>query len=106
MQRHPLYPALPRQRHQRHEVRVVRVHATVTQQSEQVERATGCGNAIARLHQCAVLKKAAVLDRTADPHEILHHNPPGTQIEVANLTVAHLSVGKSNGASRRGQQRA
>ena len=106
VEHHPLHPPLLRQRHHRHQVRVVRMHATVAQQSEQVERAAGCVDALAGLHQGVVLEKTAVLDGAADPHEILLHNPSGAQIQMSNLTVAHLSVGQSNGVSRRGQQRA
>ena len=71
-----------------------------------MERAAGGLDAIAGLHQRVIPEEASVLDRAADPHQILHHDPSSTQIEMANFAIAHLSVGQAHRPSRRRQQRA
>ncbi len=38
-----------------------------------------------------------VADREVDADDVLHHDPAGAEVEVADLAVSHLPLGQSNG---------
>src|SRR6185503_8204207 len=60
---------------------------------------------IAGADERRVPEERLVANRLANSHEILHHDAPGTKVEVSDFTVAHLSVGQADGAPRRIEQR-
>ena len=82
--------------HQGEQVIQAAVHAAVTGQSHQVHAlAVGLGVLVGR-HHLGVLQDAAVLAGTVNLHQVLIHDAPGADVQVAHLAVAHLSVGQSH----------
>src|SRR5579864_631893 len=92
---------LRREFHQRLDVVDVRVDAAVRYEPEQVHVLP----ALERRAQRLVLEEAAVLDRTVHAHEILEEDAAGTDGEVADLRVAHLTRRQPDRLARRLQRR-
>ena len=86
-------PHLPGQRHahQRAQVVDVRVHAAVGDQAHQVQRSPGRAGAVAGRDERRVLGQRAVGHGRAEPHQVLRHDAPGAEVQVADLGVAHLA---------------
>ena len=70
------------------------VDASIGNQAEKMQPAP------ARLRegllQNSASRQLSLLDRFVDAREILIHNSPGAEIEVADLGVAHLAEGQAN----------
>ena len=92
--RHPLAPG---QLEERVQVLLVAVHAAVGDQPHEVDRAAGRLGLAHRLEQRGDLEEGAVLDGPVDAHQVLVDDPPGAEVGVADLGVAHLPLGQSDG---------
>ena len=88
----------------RQQVPVQRVHSARTQQSYEVQGAPGLPEAGTEVHQGWKLVELSALYALGDPHQILRHHPPGTEVQVANLTVSHLPLGKPDRQAARIQK--
>lgn len=98
---HPAQAAALGHLQQGEQVGDVAVDAAVGQQAHQVEGTVPLLAVVHGLHIGVVLKKAAVLDGTADAGQILEHHPAGADVGVAHLAVAHLAVGQAHAHPRR-----
>ena len=56
-----------------------------------------------RLPQDDVVGQFTALCGQIEPREILHHDRPGSQVEVSYLGVAHLSLRQADGGPAGGQ---
>ena len=79
------------------------VDTAVGQQAHQVEGRTVLPAVPHGLQIGFVFKKGAVLNGAADPGQILKDHPPGADVGVAHLRVAHLSLGQTD-IQARGRQ--
>ena len=99
--------ALGRHLEQRLAVAHLGVDATVGDEAHDVEGAAVGDDAVHGLGEDLVGLEGAVLDRVVDQRERLVHDAAGTDVEVADLGVAHLAVGKADvlarGAERGGR---
>ena len=77
---------------QAEEVRDVAVHAAVADQTEQVQARIVREHMVHRLVQLRIFKEGTVFDRICDQRQILIDDAAGTDIEVADFAVAHLSL--------------
>ena len=82
--------------HERNQVVLVRVDPTVTNQPDQVQRPLAGLGVGAGIPEGGISEEIPRFDGERDPHEILHHHPAGPEVQVADLTVAHLPFGESN----------
>ena len=73
------------------EVAVVGVDAAGADQADDVEPPVVARGTPAGLEERGALVEAAVRDRGVDPREVLQDGFPRTEVEVADLRVAHLS---------------
>lgn len=94
-----------RQFDHRHHVLIVGMHTAVAQQTEQVQGAAGALGCRTGREQHLVAKEVAVFDRGPDAHQVLHHHAPGTEIQVSDFAVPHLSVGRAHSPPRCAEQR-
>ena len=77
-----------------------RVDAARGRQAHQVQvLAAGLGIAVRRL-DLRILQDAVVGTGAVDLHQVLIHDAPGADVQVARLRVAHLSVGQPHIAAR------
>ena len=100
-----IQPALGRHLEQRPQVEIARVHPTVGDQTHEVQLLAG---ALARVHQPgdgAVLEEVPGLDRLVDARDVLIHDPPGAEVHVSDLAVAHQPQGQADLLARSGQER-
>ena len=93
---HPAQAAALGHLQQGEQVGDVAVDAAVGQQAHQVEGTVPLLAVVHGLHIGVVLKKAAVLDGTADAGQILEHHPAGADVGVPHLGVAHLALGQAH----------
>ena len=100
-----LHPGLVQDMGQRDGMVLMRVHATGGNQAEQVAGAAGGLQPPDQIRQHRVFRQAAVLDREADPRQVLHHHAPGADIEVADLGIAHLPIRQADIQPGGAQQR-
>ena len=77
---------------QREQMGVDRVHATLADQTDEMQGAPAGLHPAAHVDEDRVLEEAAVLDRVVDAHEILLHHAAGTEVEMTDLAVSHLSA--------------
>ena len=83
---------------QRGEMFHVGVHATGRDETQEMERpALASGGT--RLTERRVLEEGAVVDRVADPHELLVADVAGAHGEMADLAVTHHSLRQPDGAA-------
>lgn len=75
------------------EVVNVGVHATVGNKPEQVKTRTDCLGE--RFRDDGVLGQGTIIDGVGNAAEVLKNNATGTQVEVADLGVAHLTIGQT-----------
>ena len=94
------HPLPRRQLDQRDQVPVVGVDATRADKTDEVESPVGPCRTRARFEQCGALEERAVGDGRVDPRQVLQHGTPGTEIEVADLRVAHLAGRQPDGVLR------
>src|SRR5207247_910099 len=88
------------------EVLVERVHAAVSDQTQQVERAAATPHLAAQLRHRRQPEERPRLDRLGDAHDVLGHDAPGPEIQVSHFAVADLSLGQAHRESGRVEQRA
>jgi hypothetical protein len=93
-------PATSGQLDERDQVPVVRVDTAGADQADHVEAATGRSRAVTGREQRGSLEERAVGDRGVDPGQVLEHRPPGSEIQVPNLGVAHLPGRQTDGVGR------
>ncbi len=72
-------------------------------EADDVKAAIRFGGAVAGGHKGRPHEERAVVDGRVDPREVLEHRPPGTQIEVPDLGVAHLTGRQPDGMLGRSQ---
>lgn len=65
-----------------------------------MQRLTSSGNVVHGLDENLVLLDRAILDGVVDAGELLEHDAAGTNVEVADLGVAHLAVGQADVLAR------
>ena len=92
---------LRREAEQRFDVVDVRVHTAVRDEAEQMRAVT----AFERGREHGVLEERAVLDRLVHAHQVLEKDAPGTDRQVTDLRVAHLTGRQPNRLPRRVQHR-
>ena len=71
---------------------LVRVHAAGRDEAHQMAGAARLGSASIRPVSAGLRGQAAVRDRLADARQVLHHDPAGADVQVADLGVAHLPL--------------
>ena len=81
------------------QVRDVAVYAAVRQKPPQVQLFTVLCSVLHCLEKRGVLEEFAVLDLLGDLGKVLIDDAPRAHVEVSDLGIAHLSVGKSDGTS-------
>jgi hypothetical protein len=87
------------------QVPVQGVYAAGTKQANEVKGASALAQAGTELHQWLEIVKGAALDTLGDPDQILRNYPSGSQVEVANFAVAHLTFREAHCQSTRFEQR-
>ena len=85
---------------QAEEVVDVRVHTAVGDQTEQVQAAVALLGASEALDDVVDLVELALLDGLVDADDVLPHNTASANVQVADLTVAHESLGETDGERR------
>lgn len=103
MDRDPPGAARRGQPQQGEHLRLVAVHAAGRQQAEHVQGAVGAHGVDGGV-QRRVEVEAAVLERRLDPGQVLPDHAAGPQVHVADLGVAHLSLGQADRAAMGGDQ--
>ena len=99
------YARRERAAHDRAQVVDVRMHPAVGDEPGHVQHpAAGLGGRDRSL-QRGVLGQRAIGHRIADAHEILRDDPPGADVEMADLGVAHLPFGQAHRAPGCDQRR-
>lgn len=93
MDRHLAIPRRER-RGQSGDVRLMRVHSTRGHEPQDVNRAASLVRAASRFADEGISCEASVSDRFVDPRQVLHHDPPGTQIEMPDLRITELTLGE------------
>src|SRR5687767_1492841 len=71
-----------------------------------MERSAVAFDGLAGFHERGIFEEPSALDRLVDANEILHHNAPRAEVQVTDLAVPHLSLGKSDAKARGVQERA
>ncbi len=94
-----LDPLGRRELDQRVEMLDARVHSTVGDEPDDVDPPAAGED----LPQDLVLGQGTVLDRLVDPGEVLHHDGPGTEVEMPDLRIAHLPLGEPDGTAAGGE---
>ncbi len=79
-----------RQLDDRDEMTIVGVDPARTDQAHQVEAAVRSRGLQARRHECGSGRERPVGNRGVDPWQVLEHGPSRTQVQMADLGVAHL----------------
>ena len=77
------------------------MHPAVRDQTDQVQWTSRASGVVGRVAQRAIGKEFAGCNRLTDANDILANDIAGAQRQVADLGVAHLSVGQSYGCARR-----
>ena len=75
---------------------VVAVHAARRQQTEEMQRAVVLDSVVDSLVHSLVIEEVAVLDSLGDAGQLLIYYPARAHVGVADLAVAHLSVGQTD----------
>ncbi len=84
---------------------LVGVHAAIGEQAADVQPASTATRVFNRVQQDWAGKEIACLDHEIDLGDIHVHNAPGADVQVTDLTVAHLAVRQPNRAAARMDQR-
>jgi hypothetical protein len=82
------------------------MNAAGPDQSHHVQRAVAPSQRLDQLGQDRKAKELPRLDRLRDAHQVLRHDASRAEIQVADFTVADLSLGKTDGEPRCLEQRA
>jgi hypothetical protein len=72
-------------------VAVEGMYPTGSQEADEMKGTAGLAETGAQLYQGLDIVKIAAGDALGDPDEVLGHHPPGAQVQVAHLAVAHLA---------------
>ncbi len=91
--------------HRREEVRVEGVHAARPDQADEMQCAAGSPHRVAQLQERRQPEEVARVDGPRDAGDVLRHHAARPEVQVADLTVADLSVGEANGESGGSEQR-
>src|SRR5829696_1061959 len=83
----------------------VRVDAAVRDEPQEMHVSPPLLRSTEGADQSVILEEGAVRDRIVDPDEILRHDPPRSDRQVADLGVPHLSLREADGAAGRSQRR-
>ena len=76
------------------------MHATVGGQSHEVKLLTVLLGVVICFNNTLILQDRTILACTVDLHKVLVNNTSGTDIEVSNFRVTHLSVGQTHVLAR------
>ncbi len=93
----PRHPMTAAQLQAPHQVFVDGVYAARADEAQQVERTVAFPHALAELHEFRDLVEGPRSDRLRDAHDVLRHDPAGTQVQMTDLTVPHLTGGEADG---------
>ena len=85
---------------------VDRVYAAISDQADQVDRAVVLFRVVTGAREHRVLEERSVADRFVDAHQVLHHDPTGSEVQMADFAVAHLPLWEADGEPGRVEQRA
>ena len=94
-------PRARRELHEGEQVPVVRVYAPVAHEAHQVERLARLLRPGAGVRERRYLEEITAADALADAHEVLPDDAAGTEVEMADLAVAHLSLREAHGEAAR-----
>ncbi len=61
-----------------------------------MERLPATRRARRRVEERPVVEEGTVFDGARDAGEVLHHQPPGTDVHMPDLGVPHLLVGQAD----------
>jgi hypothetical protein len=89
---------------ERDRVVLVAVHAARREQPHQVQPPARGLQLAEQRRQGRHAGNRAVLTRRVDPDQILHHHPPGADVEVPHLRIAHLPLGQPHVTARGAQE--
>jgi hypothetical protein len=104
MQVHLARPRARGQLHHRQDMVLVAVDPARRQQAQDMDRRPAAGGALDGLDQGLVVEERAVLDGAGDAGEVLHHQPPGPDVHMPDLGIAHLLVGQADVGPRAADQ--
>ena len=98
MQHHAItgQTTIARHRNQSLEVTVRTVHTTIADKSHQMQNAATLLGVAHSAHESFIREKRPVGNRLIDAGDLLPNNPPGANIQVADLTVAHQPARQTN----------
>ena len=88
--RDPRHAPAGRQSREGDEMAVVRVNAAWPDQGDEVQDAAGLERSLAGRQEGRAFVEGPVGDRGVDPWQVLEHGPACSQVQVADLGVAHL----------------
>ena len=75
---------------------LIRVHAAIGKQSEEMQPAATGARILHGREQNGVRKEFAILNHQLDAGTVHVHDASGTDVEMADFAVAHLSVGQAD----------
>ena len=104
VQDHLPRPRAHREIDHREEMFLVAVDAARRQQPQDMERLPATRRARRRVEERPVVEEGTVLDGARDAGEVLHHQPPGTDVHMPDLGVPHLLVGQADIGPRAADQ--
>ncbi len=84
---------------------IVGVDAAGADEADDVETTVRLGCPVAGGNQCRAFEERTIGDRRVDPRQVLEHRPARSQIQVADLGVAHLARRQPDGILRGAQDR-
>ena len=76
------------------------MHATVGEKTHEVNGVVCLDGGVHRLDENRILLDATILACVIDTRELLVHDTTGPHVEMSDLGIAHLTIGKANIASR------
>src|SRR3984885_7270309 len=78
------------------EMRLLRVHAAVGDETEQMQPTIAGASVLHGIEQDGVREELAVLDHQIDAGDVHVNDAACTDVQMADLAVAHLAFGKAN----------
>ena len=100
---HPHDAAAGRHVDERVEVALVTVHAAVGDEADEMECMAVAGTAVQRGRQDLVAEEVPLANVEVDARQVLVDDPPGAEVHVSDLGVAHLPGRQAHGLTARDQ---
>ena len=84
---------------------LLRVHATIRQQSNQMQTTSTHARVLHRLEQRRVLEELTAGNRSIDARDVHAHHATRAQVQMPHLRVPHLPIGQADEMLTRANQR-